>query len=55
MERSLKKGDDETHGVEISIARKIEDVEHAFYQAIFFFFLYIIVFFVLTVQEFACS
>ena len=36
--RSLKKGDDETHGVEISIARKIEDAEHGFYPAVFFFF-----------------
>ena len=26
--RSLKKGDDETHGVEISIAMKIEHAEH---------------------------
>ena len=29
--RSLKKGDDEIHCVEISIARKIEDAEHVSY------------------------
>ena len=42
-----------SHGVEISIARKIEDAEHGLLSGLFFF--YIIVFIVLTVQEFACS
>ena len=37
-EESLKMGDDEIHSVEISIARKIEDAEHAPIRHFFFFF-----------------
>ena len=43
-EKSLSKGHNETHGVEISSARRIEDAEHAFYQAVFLFFFIFILF-----------